>query len=305
MQLRGDQNRQLLVIVGIGLTPSSTASITNVPAGKIQTDGNIDIRYAGTNSTPGGARYLSFVNTDTTLVDTQPMGGIRWVGNDSSNPSADSASILALNVGSGGASSDITFNTGGSEKMRIDSSGRLLVGATSLSDYGIVNAVSNSTSAALRAVGQSSMPNGSAAIKVDKHANVNTTGQVFMAFTINVQNTGSGQINANGASQAAFGSFSDRRLKENIVNIPSQLENICKLRPVEFDYIKSEGGGHQISFIAQEIEKVYPDAIGEREDGMKTLTGWGKTEAILVKALQEAIAKIETLEQRLSDAGIA
>jgi hypothetical protein len=200
----------------------------------------------------------------------------------------------------GHSGNHLRFATNAAERMRLDSSGRLLVGATSLSDYGIVNAVSNSASAALRAVGQSSMPNGSAAIKVDKHANVNTTGQVFMAFTINVQSTGSGQINANGASQAAFGSFSDRRLKENIVDIPSQLKNICKLRPVEFDYIESEGGGHQISFIAQEIEKVYPDAIGEREDGMKTLTGWGKTEAILVKALQEAIAKIETLETKVA-----
>ncbi len=196
------------------------------------------------------------------------------------------------------------FYTQGSEAMRIDSSGRLFVGADNINAPGVINAISNSTTSALRAIGQSSMPNGSSALTVDKHANINTTSQVFVAFTINVQNTGSGQINANGASQAAFGTFSDRRLKENIVDIPSQLENICKLRPVEFDYIQSEGGGHQISFIAQEVEEVYPDAIGEREDGMKTLTGWGKTEAILVKALQEAIAKIETLEQRLTDAGL-
>jgi hypothetical protein len=186
------------------------------------------------------------------------------------------------------------------ERMRIDKDGHVLVGNSAITNKGTLNAYSNDSTPGLRCVAGSSMGLGSAILAVDKHANVNTTSQVFMVFTINEQNTGSGQINANGASQAAFGNFSDRRLKENIVDIPSQLENICKLRPVEFDYIQSEGGGHQISFIAQEFEEVYPDAVGEREDGMKTLTGWGKTEAILVKALQEAIAKIETLETRLT-----
>ena len=139
-RLRIDSSGRL----GVGLTPSSTASITNVDAGLIQTDGNIDIRYPGTNSDPAGTRYLSFVNTDSTLVANQPMGGIRWVGNDTSNPSADSASILAINEGSGGASSHITFNTGGTERVRIDSSGNVGIATTSpsaplafgKSDYG-------------------------------------------------------------------------------------------------------------------------------------------------------------------------
>jgi len=186
------------------------------------------------------------------------------------------------------------------ERMRIDSSGRLLAGTSSLAALGTVNAYSNSGIPGLRAVGGSSMGLGSAAMAVDKHANVSTTSQVFMVFTVNQQATGCGRINANGPSQAAFGTFSDRRLKENIVDMPPQLENICRLRPIEFDYIESEGGGHQTSFIAQEFEEVYPDAIGEREDGMKTLTGWGKTEAILVKAFQEAVEKINALEARLS-----
>jgi hypothetical protein len=114
-----------------------------------------------------------------------------------------------------------------------------------------------------------------------------------MYFTVANQATGSGQINANGASQAAFGSFSDSRLKENIVNLPSQLDKICSLRPVEFDYIESEGGGHQIGFIAQEIQNIYPDSVGTRDDGMLTVTGWNKTEAILVKAIQELKAEFD------------
>ena len=122
--------------------------------------------------------------------------------------------------------------------------------------------------------------------------------QWFLGFVINNQATASGVITANGPSQATFTSWSDRRLKENIVDLPPQLDNIMALRPVEFDYIEDEGGGHQISFIAQEIEEIYPDTVGERPDGMKTLSGWSKTEARLVKALQEAVTKIETLENQ-------
>ena len=138
-----------------------------------------------------------------------------------------------------------------------------------------------------RSVTASTSNEATAVSRFMKSSNTSTTGQVFMEFTINNDLAGSGQINANGASQAAFGSFSDKRLKSNIIDLPSQLDNIMALRPVEFDYIESEGGGHQISFVAQEFEEIYPDAVGERRDGMKTLTGWGKTEARLVKAIQE------------------
>jgi len=59
---------------------------------------------------------------------------------------------------------------------------------------------------------------GKPGIALSKYDNNTTTSQVFMMFGINQYNSGCGQINANGASQAAFGSFSDRRLKENITD---------------------------------------------------------------------------------------
>jgi len=52
------------------------------------------------------------------------------------------------------------------------------------------------------------------------------------------------------------------------------------------------------------LKNVYPDAVGERQDGMKTLTGWSKTEARLVKAIQEQQAIIESLKARLDAANL-
>jgi hypothetical protein len=136
------------------------------------------------------------------------------------------------------------------------------------------------------------------AVGISKFDNNSTTSQIFQRFYINSGTIGCGQINANGASTVAFGTFSDARLKENIVNLPSQLQNIRNLRPVEFDY--KDGSGHQIGFVAQEMQEIYPDVVAEGVDGMLTITGWSKTEARLVKALQEAIAKIETLEAKVA-----
>jgi hypothetical protein len=200
---------------------------------------------------------------------------------------------------------NLVFTSGSdSEGMRLDGAGRLLVGASSFSNYGTLSTYTNTGYPSTRVVSGPSTPDGSIILMVDKYSSTNTTSQWFIGFTINNQSTASGVITANGASQAAFGAWSDRRLKENIVDLPPQLANIMALRPVEFDYIASEGGGHQISFIAQEFEQVYSDAVGERPDGMKTLTGWGKTEARLVKAIQEQQAIIESLKARLDAANL-
>ena len=137
------------------------------------------------------------------------------------------------------------------------------------------------------------------ALNVVKGATATDSSNRLVTFLTSAGAAGQGQINGNGASACAFGSFSDRRLKENIVELPSQLDNICNLVPVEFDY--RDGSGHQIGFIAQDIEVVYPDAVnitGETSK-MKTVTGWGKTEARLVKAIQEQQSIIESLLERI------
>jgi hypothetical protein len=195
----------------------------------------------------------------------------------------------------------MTFNVGSdTERMRIDSSGNLLIGTTSNTNGSRIFVVpSANTSPAFACQGVTGDVSNPAAI-FGKFDNDTTTSQILVRFTINNNTAGSGQITANGANTAAFGSYSDERLKENIVDLAPQLTNIMALRPVEFDYIESEGGGHQTGFIAQNMESIYPDVVGEREDGMKMISGWSKTEARLVKAIQEQQAIIESLTQRIA-----
>lgn len=131
----------------------------------------------------------------------------------------------------------------------------------------------------------------------DKADNDSTTSNRFMLFRVN-NGTGSGQINANGASQAAFGTASDIRLKENVTDLPSQLDAFTRLRPVEFDY--KSGAGHQIGFIAQEVQEVYPDLVGTDADGFLMITDMNKNDARLVKVIQELHEKIVALEARIT-----
>lgn len=173
------------------------------------------------------------------------------------------------------------------------------IGTSSPSGYGRLAVLGNASAQTVSAfLSNAAGDTASRCVIVGKYDNNTTTSQVFMQFVINNNSATSGQINANGANQVAFGTWSDERLKENIVDLPPQLSNVCALRPVEFDY--KNDGGHQIGFIAQEIEQVYPDAIGVGSDEMLTVTGWSKTEARLVKAIQELSVKNEALEIRLA-----
>lgn len=209
-----------------------------------------------------------------------------------------------------GGAQDILFETNAAERARIDSSGNLLVGTTSAYGKLTVNTSSSTSPLYVATSGVGRIANFFSTAGADstvfgiyiaKFANDSTTSQRFVGFSINNDTNGSGQINANGASQAAFGSFSDARLKDNIVNLTPQLEKVLALRPVEFDY--KDGSGHQTGFIAQEMQEVYPDAVGE-QDGFLTVTGYGKTEARLVKAIQEQQTIIESLKARLDAANL-
>jgi hypothetical protein len=188
----------------------------------------------------------------------------------------------------------ISFYTANTERMRIDSSGSLLVGTTT--NYGSATSSmrSGGTVLGLYCSGGSGQP----ALVIGKESNDGSTSQVLMQFLYNNGSAGLGQINGNGGSQAAFGSYSDIRLKENVTNLPSQLSNIMALRPVEFDW--KDGTGHQIGFIAQEVNEIYPDLVGENANGMLTLTDMNKNDARLIKCIQEQQTLITALTARVA-----
>lgn len=255
-----------------GTTPKTWTnySALEMAGASIMAAGNVETILAANGYYNSGWKYK---NTAAASYYSQDAGAHSWA-------------VAA----SGTAGNTISWTTA----MTLNASGQLFFGASVLSSAGPLS-VDNSTNVA-SIVAQASYGDGTPALNLRKSSSTSTTSQVFANFTISGASTGSGQINANGASQAAFGSFSDARLKENIVDLPPQLAAIVALRPVEFDY--KDGSGHQIGFIAQEVQEIYPDLVGEREDGMLTLSGLGKNEARLVKAIQELAAEVAALKAK-------
>jgi hypothetical protein len=249
-------------------------------------------------------------NTTDTIDDTNPGASISIGGGPLTDTFEGNIDIRAYGDTAGGTRNNITFsNRSGTntvaERMRITSGGSLAVGDTTVSNGFKMRVKAGGGGGSALEVRGSSGDLSVAQFLCVKFDNNTTSSQVFVDFNINNGGAGSGRIVANGANQAAFASTSDARLKENIVDLEPQLANICALRPVEFDFIESQGGGHQIGFIAQEMQEVYPDAVGEGSpDGMLTVTGWDKTTARLVAAIQEQQAIINDLKARLDAANL-
>lgn len=108
-------------------------------------------------------------------------------------------------------------------------------------------------------------------------------------------------VNANNS----YGAISDITLKENVAPASVQWDNIKAIEIVNYNF--KEETGHQthkqLGVIAQQVEEVSPGLVSTGEDGLKSVN-YSVLYMKAVKALQEAMERIEVLEQRLNDAGI-
>ena len=106
---------------------------------------------------------------------------------------------------------------------------------------------------------------------------------------------------ASNSSNVTYNTSSDERLKENIVDMPSQLENILKVQPRQFDWKKH--GNTATGFIAQELHKTYPEAVSvglEDETQDPWSVDYGRLTPYIIKAMQEQQTLIETLTARVA-----
>ena len=98
-----------------------------------------------------------------------------------------------------------------------------------------------------------------------------------------------------------FNPSSDIRLKTNINTMTGALDNVLKLRGVTFNWKESSDNRLHYGFIAQEIEKVFPDLVGTDSNGFKTVNYSGVipvlTEAI--KTQQEEIESLKSENEQL------
>jgi hypothetical protein len=97
---------------------------------------------------------------------------------------------------------------------------------------------------------------------------------------------------------ASAWSGSDRRLKENIVDLDNGLNKVLGLKARKFDFI--DGFKNQYGFIAQELQEIIPDAVSVFDEEKQMLAV--KMDFIiphLVKAIQEQQSQIEELKAKI------
>ncbi len=295
----------------VGIGTSSPSALLHV---KLATDVNARFLNAysgvalGATTDVGAETKLIFFGNPVAFVtnDTERMriDGSGNVGIGTSSPGAKldvageiriypSSSPAQLRFGVSGvekgklavdSSSNMLFEAAGSERMRIDASGNLLVGKTTatITDQG----------AEIKANGQinSALPTGS------DFWNAYSTSAAAYRFYV----TNGGTIYATSTSITAI---SDQRLKENVRDLDAGLDAVLALKPRRFDWKDGKGKDvkDDIGFIAQEVESVLPELIGgwkagEGEpDDLKSVKA-GDLIPVLVKAIQELTARVAQLE---------
>ena len=138
----------------------------------------------------------------------------------------------------------MTMYTNNSERMRIDSSGYLLV-----------NQTSNATSSYVQIYG------GQPALSVEN----TSTGAVSQIIIRNPNGT-VGSISTS-ASTTSFNTSSDYRLKNTIAPMTGALEKVALLKPVTYKWIVDGSDGQ--GFIAHELQEVVEGCVTGKKDGTK------------------------------------
>ena len=226
--------------------------------------------------------------------------GFADLGSGSIGFRSSTYSQIAKIVGShdsGTAEGSLRFHTrsGGSEpeRMRINSSGRLLVGQTSGS-FHILNSNNANNYAAGVTNSSSTNPYG---LNIYL-ATTNGAGNSFLVCSDNANRCfirGDGDLeNVNNS----YGAISDERVKSNIVNASSQIDDIMAVQVRS--YTLNETGETHIGVVAQELEASgMSGLVQEDEEGMKSVK-YSILYMKAIKALQEAVTRIETLEAEVA-----
>jgi hypothetical protein len=335
--------------VGIGTdSPSTTLSVKGTSSNGINIIGvgtTATRCFLGLNSANKGYLFIagssgenpavitsqgdSYISTNLGIGTTGPGAKLEVKGNFKIERSTiTEASELTMEAGEfdikAHSAYKMRFFTGGSEKMRIDTSGSVGIGITTNTTIPLhVNQTGSGTVIKAQGIGATIEIQSGTAGNATLYQRPNITGDKEAEFRCTLGSTygwswkddnatatsrvkfmkldqNPGTLTVKG-DVVAYGSPSDKRLKENIKPIESALDKVMKLQGVTFDWKQKEDVildiKEDIGFIAQDVQKVVPELIRENSNGLLSMRHQGMA-PILLEAIKELKAEIDLLKSK-------
>jgi len=226
------------------LQTTTTNATTNVYVAPNGSSTSAGVSVANNSSLTNASKIVMATNGTT---DTQIISGVN--GSGTYLPLSfytNNALAMQLNT------TETTFYTGGTERMRIDSSGNVGIGVTAV----------DSRTHIYKTVASGDV------LRVQNATG--STGVAYVGFRYGTgTGTETGYISTNGTT-TTYSTSSDYRLKENIVPMTGALDKVAQLKPVTYKW-KLDGSNGQ-GFIAHELQEIIPDCVTGEKDAVETYT---------------------------------
>lgn len=259
-------------IVGASATASANAAASN---------GNVFINHLESNSTTPTSSH-KIIGSGATTVVSDESGNITI---NSTNTTYNVATTTANGLMSSGDKTKLDgVATGANNYVHPTTSGNKHIPSGGSSGQILRWSADGTAVWASVTVTKLSSPGGSKVLEVTNNGTT-LSGYLTVSDRVNSVN--------------GFFQTSDKRLKENIVDLESSLDKINKIPTVNFNYISDEDKRAQIGTIADEVEEVFPELVSKGSDGYKTVD-YSKFSIIALSAIKELSKKVDELSKKVN-----
>ena len=96
-------------------------------------------------------------------------------------------------------------------------------------------------------------------------------------------------------------SFSDRSLKDNIINLPEEkTQCLLHLNPTQFTFKSDAKKNIHYGFIAQDLERIYPELVKDSEKGYRKVN-YIELIPLIISKMKEMQNEIDELKKQIVD----